>query len=112
MTISAAETNQLKKAPPVRGVLPIIHSRWSPRSYSDRQVDPADLALVFEAAHWAASSYNEQPWRFLVGTRNSLIYKKIFDSLMPLNQAWPEPRRSLFSGQPKPNSPTAANLTA
>ena len=88
MTLSAAETNQLKKAPPVRGVLPIIHSRWSPRSYSDRQVDPADLALVFEAARWAASSYNEQPWRFLVGTRNSLTYKKIHDSLGDFNRAW------------------------
>jgi nitroreductase len=88
MTLSAAEANHLEKAPAVKGVLPIIHSRWSPRSFSDRQVDPADLALVFEAARWAASSYNEQPWRFLVGTRNSLIYKKIFDSLGAPNQVW------------------------
>jgi len=88
MTLSAAETNQLKKAPAVRGVLPIIHSRWSPRSFSDRKVDPADLAIVFEAARWAASSYNEQPWRFLVGAQNSITYKKIFDSLGAPNQLW------------------------
>jgi nitroreductase len=88
MTISAVEAHELKKAPAVRGVLPIIHTRWSPRSFSDRQVSPADLALVFEAARWAASSYNEQPWRFLVGTRNSLTYKKIYDSLGAFNQAW------------------------
>ena len=88
MTLSANEVNRLKQAPPVEGVMPAILNRWSPRSFSDRDVAPADLAKVFEAARWAASSYNEQPWRFLVGMRNSLTYKKIFDSLMPANQAW------------------------
>lgn len=88
MTLSATEVNHLKKAPAVGGVLPIFHSRWSPRSFSAREVAPADLARVFEAARWAASSYNEQPWRFLVGTRDSLTYKKIFDSLGAFNQVW------------------------
>jgi nitroreductase len=88
MTLSAIEVNDLKRAPAVEGVLPLFHHRWSPRSYSDRDVAPADLAKVFEAARWAASSYNEQPWRFLVGVRNSSTYKKIFDSLIPFNQAW------------------------
>ena len=88
MTLSAIEVNNLKQAPAVEGVLPVLHSRWSPRSFSDREVAPADLARVFEAARWAASSYNEQPWRFLVGTRNSLTYKKIFDALAPFTQGW------------------------
>jgi nitroreductase len=88
MTLSAIEVHDLKQAPAVDGVLPIIHHRWSPRSFSARKVSPADLAKVFEAARWAASSYNEQPWRFLVGTRNSISYKKMFDSLIPFNQAW------------------------
>jgi nitroreductase len=88
MTQSKEEVNQVKHAPKVEGVLPIFHSRWSPRSFSDREVSPADLAKVFEAARWAASSYNEQPWRFLVGARGSEAYKKIFDSLMPFNQLW------------------------
>ena len=88
MTLSANEVHHLKHAPAVDGVLPLFHSRWSPRSFSDREVSLNDLAKVFEAARWAASSYNEQPWRFLVGTRNSSAYKKIFDSLMPFNQAW------------------------
>ena len=69
-------------------MLPVFHRRWSPRSFSDRDVAPAVLAKIFEAARWAASSYNEQPWRFLVGTRNSLIYRKIFDSLIGFNQSW------------------------
>jgi nitroreductase len=88
MTLSAHEINKLKHAPAVEGVLPIFHQRWSPRSFDDRDVRPADLARVFEAARWAASSYNEQPWRFLAGRRGSTTYQKIFDSLMDLNQAW------------------------
>jgi nitroreductase len=88
MTLSASEVDNLKHAPAVDGVLPIVHQRWSPRSFADREVSPADLAKVFEAARWAASSSNEQPWRFLVGDHNSLTYKKIFDSLVPFNQTW------------------------
>jgi nitroreductase len=41
-----------------------------------------------DAARWAASSYNEQPWRYLVGTKGSDTYRKIFDSLIPFNQGW------------------------
>jgi nitroreductase len=69
-------------------VLPAILGRWSPRSFADRDVSLADLKKIFEAAHWAASSYNEQPWRFLVCPRNSLTYKKIFETLVVQNQAW------------------------
>lgn len=88
MTLSAAEVNRLKHAPAVEGVLPVIHHRWSPRSFADREVSAADLKKVFEAARWAASSFNEQPWRFLVGRSKSEAYKKIFSTLMPFNQSW------------------------
>ena len=88
MTLSAIEVDHLKQAPAVGGVLPVILHRWSPRSFADRDVSTVDLKKLFEAARWAPSSYNEQPWRFLVGTRNSITYKKIFDALMPFNQGW------------------------
>jgi nitroreductase len=88
MTVTASEAHAVKKAPPVEGVLPAFHQRWSARSFSDRDVDPAGLAKVFEAARWAASSSNEQPWRFLVGTRGSEAWHKIFDSLNEGNQKW------------------------
>jgi nitroreductase len=88
MTLSAAEVNQLKQAPAVEGVLPAVLSRWSPRSFADRDVNPADLKKVFEAARWTASAYNEQPWRFLVGARSSLTYKKIFSTLIGFNRGW------------------------
>ena len=88
MTLSVLEVNQLKQAPAVDGVLPVVLARWSPRSFADRDVSPADLRKVFEAARWAASAYNEQPWRFLVGTRNSSTHKKIFSTLIGFNQGW------------------------
>jgi nitroreductase len=88
MTLSAIEVNDLKHAPAVEGVLPVIHTRWSPRSFAKRDVSPADLKKVFEAARWTASSYNEQPWRFLVGLRDSVTYKKILSSLIEFNQVW------------------------
>jgi nitroreductase len=88
MTLSATEVNQLKQAPAQEKVLPVILQRWSPRSFADRDVNPADLRTVFEAARWAASSHNEQPWRFLVGTRDSETYQKILSSLVEFNQLW------------------------
>jgi nitroreductase len=88
MTLSALEVNNLKQAPAVEGVLPAVLARWSARSFADREVSPADLKKVFEAARWAASSYNEQPWSFLVGMRNSLTHKKIFSTLIGFNQGW------------------------
>lgn len=79
---------KLKHAPAIPGVLEDILKRWSPRAYSDQPVSPESLKEVFEAARWAASSFNEQPWRFLVGHRGDETYKKIFDSLVEFNQGW------------------------
>jgi len=101
MPLSATEVNEIKKAPPVDGVLPVVHTRWSPRSFSDSNVDPADLVKVFDAARWAASSYNEQPWRFFVGVRGSETYRKIFDSLIAFNQAWAKSAPVLILGVAK-----------
>ena len=58
---------------------PIIKKRWSPRSFqTDKPVEPEKLQRIFEAARWAPSSFNEQPWRFIVGTRAESI--KVDDS--------------------------------
>jgi nitroreductase len=65
-----------------------ILSRRSPRSFSSDDISAADLKEVFEAARWAASSYNEQPWRFIVGKRGDATYQKIFDTLVEFNQSW------------------------
>jgi nitroreductase len=88
MGTSADEVNELKKAPAVDGVIPQILHRWSPRAFLDKDVSGKDLNTIFEAVRWTASSFNEQPWRFLLGRKGSVTYKKIFDSLMPFNQKW------------------------
>jgi len=88
MTLSAQETNEKKKAPHVEGVFPIFHERWSPRSFADRDVSRENLRKVFEAARWAASSGNEQPWRYIVGLRGTETHAKIYEALVPGNQTW------------------------
>jgi len=88
MTLSALEVHNLKEAPPVDGVLPIFHQRWSARSFEARDVSAADLKKVFEAARWAASANNEQPWRFIVGASGSATHAKIFESLVGFNKTW------------------------
>lgn len=88
MSISAESLESLKHAPGVAGMVePILH-RWSPRAFADRPVPKEDLKRGFEAARWAASSYNEQPWRFVVGHRGDPVYQHIFESLVPFNQMW------------------------
>jgi nitroreductase len=89
MSLTPSEINQMKYAQPsTEGVLPVVLERWSPRAFADRDVSPGDLKTIFEAARWAPSCFNEQPWRFFLGHRNSMTYKKIFDTLVPANQAW------------------------
>lgn len=95
---SALEVDRAKRAPHVDGVLPIFHERWSPRSFSEREVSPAALARVFEAARWAPSSNNEQPWRFVVGLRGSETHDKIRATLAGFNQQWAPPAPVLILG--------------
>ena len=71
---------------------PIQHAladRWSPYGFEDRLVAEADLLSLFEAARWAASSYNEQPWNYLVATRETpKEFGRLLSCLVEANQAW------------------------
>jgi nitroreductase len=66
---------------------PVFLNRWSPRAFSPEPIDDETLMSVFEAARWAASSFNEQPWRFLLA-RSDEDRKKFLDFLSPANQVW------------------------
>jgi len=67
----------------------LIRERWSPRAFSEKAVPPEILQSLFEAARWAPSSNNEQPWAFLVGTRGvGDTFKKILGTLVEFNQTW------------------------
>jgi len=67
----------------------LIGRRWSPRAFSERSVEPEKLLSLFEAARWAASSNNEQPWAFLVATREDRKnYEDMLGVLVEFNSAW------------------------
>jgi len=67
----------------------LVADRWSPYAFDDRPVDPADLASLFEAARWAASSYNEQPWRYIVARReDEEQHERLVSVLVEANQVW------------------------
>jgi len=102
MTLSSAEVEQLKRAPEVPRILPVILNRWSPRSFDpNRDVSREDLCTLFEAARWAASSNNEQPWRYIVGRRGSEAHNKIFESFGEWNRAWAGSASVLLLGTAK-----------
>lgn len=72
-------------------VIALIRERWSPRAFdADRAVSMSDLWRIFEAARWAPSSQNEQPWRFVVAHRQHSpeSYAALFASLGTSNQSW------------------------
>jgi nitroreductase len=68
---------------------PKIYKRYSPREFDDTVVDEEILLTLFEAARWAPSSSNEQPWRFIYGTKtNSSTFEKLYSCLSASNQEW------------------------
>lgn len=65
-----------------------LSARWSPRSFSKQELNTETTQRLFEAARWAASGYNEQPWRFAYGHKGTDAYDKIFKCLGEFNQGW------------------------
>lgn len=67
----------------------LLRHRWSPRAFDPRPVEPEKLRSLFEAARWAASSFNAQPWFFIVGTKDDpKTYQLILDTFIEFNQGW------------------------
>lgn len=67
----------------------LLKKRWSPRTFDERLVEADKLLSLFEAARWAPSSFNGQPWRFLVATKeNKAEYDRLFNCLIEGNQQW------------------------
>jgi nitroreductase len=80
-----------KYAQPDHEVLDVIRQRWSPRAFDPtRDVTRTELRRLFEAARWAASSFNEQPWRFIVCSRRETpaAFAAMLASLTGRNQSW------------------------
>jgi len=67
---------------------PLFLDRWSPRAFTGEGISEADLAVLFEAARWAPSSYNSQPWRFLYARRDTAHWDLFLGLLNDFNRSW------------------------
>jgi nitroreductase len=97
----------------------LLSSRWSPYAFADRDVSDEDLRSLFEAARWAPSSYNEQPWSYLVATRaDAEEFERLLSCLVEANQAWARHApvlalgvtRHAFTRNDKPNAAAEHDL--
>lgn len=74
----------------------LFAERWSPRAYTGEPIPDAVLFAAFEAARWAPSGGNDQPWRFLYAKRDSAAWPVFFDLLLPGNQRWADKAAALI----------------
>lgn len=91
---------------------PLLRDRWSPRSFSEEALDEETIRTLLEAARWAASCFNEQPWRYLVAPRsNDEAFAAMLACLGEKNQIWAKKAgvlmiacaRTTFAHNDKPN---------
>lgn len=67
---------------------PLFLNRWSPRAYDGSAMPQEDLRKILDAARWAPSAFNYQPWRFLYAHRDDANWNRFLDLLIPFNQGW------------------------
>jgi nitroreductase len=68
---------------------PLLRNRWSPRAFSSTPIPEDAVTRLFEAAQWAMSCFNGQPWRFVYATKDDpAAYERVLSTLVPGNQAW------------------------
>jgi len=82
----SAEIEKHRK--PDYAIHPLILHRWSSRAMTGESLTDDELMPLFEAARWAPSSYNGQPWRFLYAKRETPYWKPLFQLLVEFNQKW------------------------
>lgn len=80
--------SHIKTADTEYPVLDIIKERWSPRAFDNRPVSEADMQTILEAGSWAASSNNEQPWKYVYAMRETPGFETLWNCLMEGNQGW------------------------
>lgn len=71
-----------------RAVDPLFLERWSPRAFDGSAIAQEDLDTIFDAARWAPSAFNYQPWRFLYARRDGADWNRFLSLLVPFNQSW------------------------
>lgn len=78
-------------------VIDLIKNRWSPRSFSSREITRTDIFTLLEAASWAPSANNSQPWRFVFALRGTEGFEKLLSTLAPGNQPWAKNAAALIA---------------
>ena len=81
-----SETERSRKS--TYPINPLILNRWSPRAMTGEELDNEEIMSLFEAARWAPSSYNNQPWRFIYAKRNTEHWDRLFSLLADGNRTW------------------------
>jgi nitroreductase len=74
---------------------PLFLERWSPRAFDGADIPDEDLFAMFEAARWAPSAFNSQPWRFLYAKRGDADWDRFLSLLIPWNQGWAQSASAL-----------------
>lgn len=82
------KTVEIKSADTDYEINPILAERWSPRQFANKDVKIEKIHQLLEASRWAASSANEQPWRFMYTFRGTEAYAKLISHLSEFNQKW------------------------
>lgn len=105
-------SHRRKVASPDHDVLDVFAERWSPRAFADRPVEPEKIRRMLEAMRWTMSSYNEQPWRYVLATRDDeAAYERLLQCLSEGNQSWAQSApllmmsfyKTTFSRNDRPN---------
>lgn len=100
------------KAPEtIHDLHPLIEKRWSPRAFSGEPISEDQMNELFEAARWAASSNNEQPWEYVYALKGTEGFDALWQTIMPGNQPWSQHAsvliasiaRNTFARNGKPN---------
>lgn len=81
---------------PEHETFPLTYRRWSPRAMTGEAVTDEELSRLFEAARWAPSSYNGQPWRFVYAKRDTPYWQEFFSLLGEFNRKWAESAGALI----------------
>ncbi|QEG35648.1 nitroreductase family protein [Bythopirellula goksoeyrii] len=111
--------NTQKQATPDHPIHELLTKRWSPYAFAERPVTNEDLRSLFEAARWAPSSYNEQPWSYIVAKKEDKeAFQQMLSCLVEGNQEWAQAAPALalgctslkFSRNDKPNAAALHDL--
>ncbi|MCK3686286.1 nitroreductase family protein [Maribellus sp. YY47] len=91
------EVEERKQTKVNSGLHPLIQKRWSPRAFSEKKIEERELEVLFEAASWAPSANNEQPWQYVYALKGTPGYENLWNCLMPGNQPWSKTAPVIFA---------------